>query len=154
MFSAVSVIVVPSKLGDINSGLAKWIVLLCGVAAGFAGLMALWRASSAANGIPVIDPTLDAENYRDSVFKSTADAVDLLRKSRWWVRLAIPLIVAAAVVSQLDGVLSKPSSSVYVLVTTGGTAICGALSTDASHHAEVGGSQLPAKSSITIVDHC
>ncbi len=154
-FSAISVVIIPDKLGDLNYSVSKWGVLVLAALAGSFGVVALFKANSAAYGAPKVDATASWESYRESVGRLAVSSAESLRCSRNWTAAALIVIAAGALVSQLDGLIYKPGTpAVYVLVTSPGqAAVCGALQS-AGTAAKVGTTAIPASSTVTIVAHC
>ena len=69
--------------------------------------------------------------------------------------MSILALVAAAILSQLDGMIAAPESTVYILVSPqGSNSICGALTTSKDGTAKVGKATIASGSAIKIVPHC
>ncbi len=154
-FSAISVIIVPSKLSDLHYPVTKWAVLLAAALAGVFGVIALFRANTAAYGTPSADPDATWETYKDKVITLAASSAAALRCSRNWAAAALIAIAIGALISQLDGLIYKPGTpAVYVLVTSpSGPAACGPLQGTGTH-ATVDGTAVTAASTVTVVGHC
>jgi hypothetical protein len=154
-FSAISVIIVPSKLSDLHYGWTKWSVFAAAVIAGGCGVFALLKANTATYGTPRVDADATWETYKSKVIQLAASSAQALRCSRHWTAAALVAIAIGALISQLDGLIYKPGTpAVYVLVTSpSGPAACGALQ-GTGPQAKVGGTLVTAASTVTVVGHC
>lgn len=112
---AISVLVVPKALGDFNSVPLRDATFALVLTAGVLGLVALVLVTLVAQGWPQLDPTMDSAHFAYTSVGRALRGASRLRWSRLLTGLAVVLIVAASVLSQVD-TIRAPASGVEVLV--------------------------------------
>lgn len=154
-FSALSVVFVPGKVSDLNTSWATWGVLILALISGGTGLYALVLANSAAQGTPTNNPVEDWRAYKGHVLSAVNTVSGKLRRSRIWTAIAVGAIIAAAILTQIDGLTTPTPKPLQVIVSSpAGPALCGTLTTGTDSAAQVGATTIPAGSTVIVVDHC
>lgn len=153
VFAAVSFLVGPKTLTDVERDFALFGISVIGIAFAVA-LYARVMLADVANATPVYGRALTPLQYRAKSWEAAEAGAEKLRRSRELAIWAAVIVAVGTSVVAYGAVEEKPAATPKAMVRTTTETLCGELSTDESGRVSIAGTPVGPAEEIVLVANC